>query len=76
MSLPATPELVRCSHDAAGNMTTMPLVGALSSALTCSYDAWRRLAKVSEGSTTVAEYEYDPRDIPTGTSPAGSTGGS
>ncbi|MBY0588905.1 RHS repeat-associated core domain-containing protein [bacterium] len=39
-------------------------------ASTRTYGDWNRLVKVT-GSTTVAEYEYDARDIPTGTSPAG-----
>jgi RHS repeat-associated protein len=46
-------------HDAVGNMTTMPKPNSPASGYTCTYDPWNRLVKVSEGSTTVAEYEYD-----------------
>jgi RHS repeat-associated protein len=47
------------SHDAAGNMTAMPKSDDEGVGLTCTCDAWNRLVKVSQGSTTVAEYEYD-----------------
>jgi RHS repeat-associated protein len=47
------------AHDAVGNMTTMPQPASPASGYTCVYDAWNRLVKVSSGSTTVAEYEYD-----------------
>jgi RHS repeat-associated protein len=47
-------------HDAVGNITTMPRPSDPTlSPYTCVYDTWNRLVKVSEGSTTVAEYEYD-----------------
>jgi RHS repeat-associated protein len=50
-------------YDAAGNMISMPNPYDLDSALTCTYDAWNRLVKVTkmvgETEQTVAEYSYD-----------------
>ena len=45
-------------YDAAGNMTTMPQPGNETNALTCTYDAWGRLATANNGTTTVS-YAYD-----------------
>ncbi len=47
------------AHDAAGNMTTVPQPDAPASEYTLTWDAWNRLVKVSDGTTTVAEYAWD-----------------
>ncbi len=46
-------------HDAAGNMTTVPKPDAWSAQYGLTWDAWNRLVKVVDGSTTIAEYQYD-----------------
>ena len=46
-------------HDRAGNMTTVPTPSSLANGLTLKYDAWNRLAQVTDGETIVAKYEYD-----------------
>ncbi len=46
-------------HDAAGNMTTVPQPDAPASAYTLTWDAWSRLVKVADGTTTIAEYAWD-----------------
>ncbi len=46
-------------YDPVGNMTTMPAVSNWTTAQTLKWDAWNRLVKVSEASTTIAEYSYD-----------------
>jgi RHS repeat-associated protein len=46
-------------YDPVGNMTTMPAVRSWSTAQTLNWDAWNRLVRVSEGSSTIAEYSYD-----------------
>jgi RHS repeat-associated protein len=40
-------------------MTTIPKPGAPANSYAGTYDAWNRLVKVADGSSTVAEYEYD-----------------
>ena len=40
------------AHDRVGNMTVLP------DSLSCTYDAWNRLVKVSSGEMTIAEYVY------------------
>jgi len=61
------------AHDRAGNMTTIPSprlqggrgAGGEGTSLACTYDAWNRLVKVVDASTsnTVAEYVYDGRNF-------------
>jgi len=48
-------------HDKAGNMTNMPQPDDPASSYTADYDAWNRLIKITDDSTSnvVAEYEYD-----------------
>jgi RHS repeat-associated protein len=46
-------------YDPVGNMTTMPAVGNWTVAQTLKWDAWNRLVRISEGSSTIAEYSYD-----------------
>ncbi len=46
-------------YDPTGNMTVMPKVDDWDTGQTLTWDAWNRLVKVSEGTTTVAEYTYD-----------------
>mgnify|MGYP000901819537 CR=1 FL=1 len=63
------------AHDRAGNMTTIPSprlqggrgAGGEGTSLACTYDAWNRLVKVVDASTsnTVAEYVYDGRNFRT-----------
>jgi RHS repeat-associated protein len=51
--------VVQPQYDAAGNMTEMPQPGDWQEAYQCTWDAWNRLVKIEDGSTTVAEYRYD-----------------
>ncbi len=47
-------------HDAAGNLTTGPKPGDEATTQKYVFDAWNRLAKVTDGSkVTIAAYEYD-----------------
>lgn len=46
-------------YDAAGNMTSVPILSSPTSSYTAVYDAWNRLVSLSNGSTTVATYRYD-----------------
>jgi len=46
-------------QNAAGNMVKAPQPTDWSSAYTMTYDAWQRLVKVKNGSTTTAIYAYD-----------------
>jgi RHS repeat-associated protein len=47
------------AYNRAGNMTTIPQPAAPTSTYTATYDAWNRLVKLTSGSNTVAEYQYD-----------------
>jgi RHS repeat-associated protein len=53
------PSWVTPGYDAAGSMTTIPNPGSPTASYTATYDAWHRLVKLTDGSTTIAEYEYD-----------------
>jgi len=46
-------------HDAAGNMTQIPKPSDLANSYDLTYDAWNRLVNVTDGASTVAEFEYD-----------------
>ena len=46
-------------YDPAGNMASMPQPNALGASYTGTWDAWNRLVRLSDGSDTVAEYQYD-----------------
>ena len=46
-------------YDPVGNMTSMPAVNNWTTAQTLKWDAWNRLVRVGEGSSTIAEYSYD-----------------
>ncbi len=46
-------------HDAAGNMTAVPQPDTPTSSYTLTWDAWNRLVKVVDGTTTIAEYAWD-----------------
>jgi RHS repeat-associated protein len=46
-------------YDGAGNMTVMPKVGTPGTAQQNTWDAWNRLVKVMQGTTTVGKYAYD-----------------
>ena len=46
-------------HDAAGNMTAVPQPDTPTSSYTLTWDAWNRLVKVADGTTTIAEYAWD-----------------
>lgn len=54
-----TPDWADPTHDAAGNMTSVPQPASLTSSYDCKYDAWNRLVQVKSGATTVATYRYD-----------------
>jgi hypothetical protein len=47
------------AHDAAGNMTKVPVPGSWNSHYDLTWDVWNRLVKVELGEDTVAEYQYD-----------------
>jgi len=46
-------------YDAAGNMTSFPKPDSPANTFTTTYDAWNRMATVSDSSGTVATYQYD-----------------
>ena len=48
------------TYDAAGNMLTGPKPGSeTATTLHCTFDAWNRLVKVTNGQSTLGEYRYD-----------------
>ncbi|QDU05521.1 hypothetical protein V6x_52590 [Gimesia chilikensis] len=49
------------AYSKTGNMTILPQPANPTSSITATYDAWNRLVKLTDGSNTVAEYEYDGR---------------
>ena len=51
------------AHDAAGNMTKLPKPASWSAHYDLVFDAWNRLVSVSDGGSTVAEYQYDARNF-------------
>jgi RHS repeat-associated protein len=51
--------VVTPQYDPVGNMTSMPAVNNWTTAQTLKWDAWNRLVRVGEGSSTIAEYSYD-----------------
>jgi YD repeat-containing protein len=55
------PSWVTPAYSAAGNMTTVPKPADPTASFTATYDAWNRLVKLVETSSsdTVAEYQYD-----------------
>ncbi len=55
------------AYDAAGNMTTIPEPASLTTGYTATYDAWNRLVKLVDASTsqTVQENQYDGRKFRT-----------
>jgi YD repeat-containing protein len=55
------PTWVTPAYDEAGNTTTMPQVADPTQSFTAVYDAWNRMAKISNSSGTVATYAYDGR---------------
>ncbi len=50
-----TPVWIDPVHDATGNMTTIPNPKSLATGLTATYDAWNRMASVTDGTVT---YEH------------------
>jgi len=46
-------------------MTTAPSPASPATGWTLTYDAWNRLVKVANGTTTIAEYQYDGRNFRT-----------
>ncbi|MBX3452614.1 MAG: hypothetical protein KF777_23955, partial [Planctomycetaceae bacterium] len=52
-------------YDPAGNMTTIPQPADPTQGYTATYDAWNRLVKLTDGSDTVQENEYDARTFRT-----------
>jgi RHS repeat-associated protein len=59
----AGPTWAQPAYDHAGNMTLLPQPAAPTASFTCTYDAWNRLVKVVDASTSniVATYAYDGR---------------
>ena len=57
------------AFDASGNMTTVPSPSNPATGLTCTYDGWGRMAKVSSGSTIVRQYQYFGNGTATRSSP-------
>jgi RHS repeat-associated protein len=51
------------THDRNGNILMIPNPKSPTTAFGCVYDAWNRLVRVTDGSTTVAEYQYDGRNF-------------
>jgi len=47
------------AYDKAGNMTTMPQPANWKAKYDCTWDAWNRLVKLTDGTSTIAEYGYD-----------------
>jgi RHS repeat-associated protein len=58
-ALTGTPDGVDPVYANTGNMTTMPKVGAWTTAQTLIWDAWNRLIEVNEGASDVATNTYD-----------------
>ena len=53
------PSWMTPAYSRAGNMTTFPKPADPTVAYTGTYDAWNRLVRIEEGTSKVAEYEYD-----------------
>jgi RHS repeat-associated protein len=51
--------VVTPQYDPVGNITSVPAVSNWTTAQTLKWDAWNRLVRISEGSSTIAEYSYD-----------------
>ncbi|QDU01709.1 tRNA3(Ser)-specific nuclease WapA precursor [Gimesia chilikensis] len=51
------------AYSKAGNMTTIPRSVDPTTSFIATYDAWNRLVKITDGSDTVSEYEYDGRNF-------------
>jgi RHS repeat-associated protein len=51
------------AHDRAGNMPRLPKPDNWAAHFDLTYDAWNRLVKVVDGTSTVAEYRYDGRNF-------------
>ena len=47
------------SYNKSGNMTTIPIPTDPTTSYTATYDAWNRLVKLTDGSNTITEYQYD-----------------
>jgi YD repeat-containing protein len=52
-------------HDRNGNMVRIPQPSDPAAYLQATYDAWNRLVKLTDGTKTVAEYQYDGRNFRT-----------
>ena len=52
------------THDAAGNMTSLPKPSSPANGLTCAWHGWNRLTRVADGVYTVAVYESDGTNRP------------
>jgi RHS repeat-associated protein len=50
---------VNPEYDKAGNMTTMPQPGSPTARYAAVYDAWNRLAQLTEAGILLARYRYD-----------------
>jgi RHS repeat-associated protein len=59
----AGPQWAAPTYDLAGNMTGLPQPASPGNGFVCVYDAWNRLVRVADAtsSQTVAQYQYDGR---------------
>ena len=46
-------------YNKSGNMVTLPTPNNPTTSYTATYDAWNRLVKLTDGSNTITEYQYD-----------------
>jgi RHS repeat-associated protein len=52
-------------HDRNGNMVRIPQPANPTAYFQATYDAWNRLVKLTDGTNTIAEYQYDGRNFRT-----------
>jgi len=57
----STTNLATPTYDRAGNMVSTPKPASPTSSWDVTYDAWNRVVKVTDGTTTI-DYEYDGTD--------------
>jgi len=59
----AGPPWVTPAYSPAANMTTIPQPANPTASYAATYDAWKRLTKLTDGTDTVQENEYDGRNF-------------
>ena len=47
------------AYNKSGNMTAIPIPTDPTTSYTATYDTWNRLVKLTDGSNTITEYQYD-----------------